>query len=193
MSTSRPVLGDYQYNSNTNVWAQVFNWDLSKRIHLNAVYEIQKLAYTNTTGGSNTGTTVLSLSGRPFGGKLDVELSYQRSNTQSAFNTALTTGAPKDTSTDLSALRLGLSYRISKRQSLFTEITDSISSGYYANTQSYLSFGMDYDLTQQLGFRFGWQFRNQAYSNLGTATTAASTSSLNYSANSLLAEFNLHF
>ena len=73
-------------------------------------------------------------------------------------------------------------------------MTSSLSSGYYANTQSYLSFGMNYDLTQQLGFRFGWQFRNQTYSNLGTATTAtANTSALNYSANSLLAEFNLHF
>jgi len=190
-------LGDYQYNSSTNGVGANFNWDLSKRIHLNAIYEIQKLAYTNTPGGSNTSTTVLSLNGRPFGGKLEVEFSYQSSKTQSSFNSSLTTGTTggtlTDTSTDLTALRLGLSYRISSRQSLFTEMTSSMSAGYYANTQSYLSFGMNYDLTQQLGFRFGWQFRNQTYSNLGTGTTATNTTALNYSANSLLAEFNLHF
>ena len=97
-----------------------------------------------------------------------------------------------DTSTDLTALRLGLSYRITKRQSLFTEITDSISSGYYANKESYFSFGLENALTAQLGFRVGWQFRNRVYSNL-SGTTTASTTSLNYSVNSLLAEFNLHF
>ncbi|MCW3097996.1 MAG: hypothetical protein JWL77_3614 [Chthonomonadaceae bacterium] len=190
-------LGDYQYNSNTNGVGASFNWDLSKRIHLNAVYEVQKLAYTNSAGGSNTNTSVLSLNGRPFGGKLEVELSYQSSNTQSAFNTTGTTGTTStstltDTSSDLTALRLGLSYRISRKQSIFTEMTSSISSGSYANTESYLSFGMDYDLTQQLGFRFGWQFRNRAYGNVTGATTGT-TSNLNYSANSLLAEFNLHF
>ncbi len=189
-------LGDYQYNSNSNGMGFNFNWDLSKRIRLNAIYELQKLSYTNTPGGSNTNTSVLSLSGRPFGGKLEVEFGYQSSNTNSAFNTAATTGVTNglltNTSTDLTALRLGLSYRISKRQSLFTEMTNSLSSGYYANTESYLSFGMDYDLTQQLGFRFGWQFRNRSYANVGASTTV-STSNLNYSANSLLAEFNLHF
>jgi hypothetical protein len=190
-------LGDYQYNSNTNGVGASFNWDLSKRIHVNAVYEVQKLAYTNTTGGSNTNTSVLSLNGRPFGGKLEVELSYQSSKTQSAFSTALTTGSTgtgslTDTSTDLTALRLGLNYRISRKQSLFTDITSSISSGYYASTDSNLSFGWNYDLTQQLGFRAGWQFQKRAYSNVSGATTGT-TSNLNYSANSLLAEFNLHF
>lgn len=87
---------------------------------------------------------------------------------------------------------MGLNYRISSRQSLFTEMTSSIASGSYANTESNLSFGLNYDLTQQLGFRMGWQFRNRAYANVG-GTATATTSSLNYSANSLLAEFNLHF
>jgi len=196
-------LGDYQYNSNTNGAGVSFNWDLSKRIHVNAIYEMQKLAYTNTLGGSNTGTTVLSLNGRPFGGKLEVEFSYQSSKTQGAFvnagsavtGTAGSTGTGTgllNTSTDLSALRMGLNYRISSRQSLFTEMTSSIASGSYANTESNLSFGLNYDLTQQLGFRMGWQFRNRAYANVG-GTATATTSSLNYSANSLLAEFNLHF
>lgn len=190
-------LGDYQYNSNTNGMGASFNWDLSKRIHLNAVYEVQKLAYTNTVGGSNTNTAVLSLNGRPFGGKLEVELSYQSSKTQSAFTTTVATATgtgtqPTDTSIDLTAVRLGLSYRISSRQSIFTEMSNSISAGSYANMESYLSLGMNYDLTQQLGFRLGWQFRKNAYGTV-TGSTAANTSNLNYSANSLLAEFNLHF
>lgn len=193
-------LGDYQYNSKTNGIGANFNWDISRRIHLNTVYEVQKLAYTNSLGGSNTNTSVVSLNGRPFGGKLEMELSWQSSKTQSAFNTAstgLTTtptlGGLTDTSTNLSSLRLGLSYRISSRQSLFTEMTNSISSGYYANKESYLSFGMDYDLTQTLAFRFGWQFRDRAYSNVGSSSTTLSSNGLNYRANSLLAEFNLHF
>ena len=190
-------LGDYQYNSNSNGMGATFAWDVSKRIHLNAVYEVQKLTYTNTLGGSNNNSAILSLNGRPFGGKLEVDLSWQSSRTQSAFNSAstlgaTTTGGLTDTSTNLTALRLGLSYRISSKQSLFTEMTNSLSSGYYANKESYVSFGMDYDLTQQLGFRFGWQFRNRAYSNV-SGGAALTSNGLNYSANSLLAEFNLHF
>src|SRR5262249_21289153 len=118
-------VGDYQFNSNRNDIALNVFWQLSHRLQLTASYGVQKLAYTNGQGGSNSNSIVFALQGRPFGGKLDVQVNWSLLKTRSAFNFASGTtsdtasSALTDTSTNLSSLGLELDYPLSSRQTIF--------------------------------------------------------------------------
>lgn len=186
-------LGDYQFNSNRNNLGMNFAWQLSDRLQVNANYSLQRVAYTGNYGNTDSNSLFFTLQGRPFGGKLGIQLGWQSMKTQSTVNFSGTTGTttdatttPTDTSTNLSSLSARLDYPISSRQTLFVELLQSTSSGYLANTDSNLRFGMDFALNRVLRFSLGWQI-------LSRTNADVSNQPYNYHVSSLLAEFGLNF
>src|SRR5205085_11915287 len=132
---------------------------------------------------------VLALQGRPFGGKLDVQLNWSLLKTKSAFNfapvtsgttTSTTTTTLTDTSTNLSSLGFEVDYPLSSRQTLFVRSLAGTTSGYLGNSENNLSFGLRYGITRAMAFELGWQLQEHLYKDPQNA-------SLNYKASSLLA------
>jgi hypothetical protein len=204
-------IGDYQFNNTRNNISTTFDWQLSRRLHVNALYALQKLAYNGTVGGTDSNSMILRLEGRPFGGKLGMIFGWTSMRTNSAFNfnnasllgntgaaatgttSTATTGATSatttpltDTSTNLSSLNFRLEYPISSRQTLFFEMLGSNSSGYLSNREDDYRFGLDYALTRTLKFSLGWQILSHNYND-------AQNTPLNYHVSSLLAEFGFNF
>jgi hypothetical protein len=140
---------------------------------------------------------VLALQGRPFGGKLDVQLNWSLLKTKSAFNfsslssTGLTSGTTgtstlSDTSSDLSNFGFEVDYPLSSRQTIFVRSLTGNTSGYLGNSESNLSFGLRYGITRSMAFELGWQIQQHKYKDPANA-------SLNYRASSLLANLGFHF
>jgi hypothetical protein len=140
---------------------------------------------------------MFSIQGHPFGGKLGVQFGIQSMHTDSAFDTAATTATTPvatgtsstsltNTSNDLMSFTGRLDYPINKKETLFVEMLNSITSGYLANVENDIRFGVDYALTKVLKFSFGWQILQHTYSD-------PSESDLNYHASNLLAQFGFHF
>ncbi len=186
-------LGDYQYNSDRKDIGLNFGWQVSKRLQFNTSYAIQRVQYVNGQGGSTSNTILFAAQGHPFGGKLNVQMTWQMLRSNSGFNysatgTTATIGASGlvDTSTALNSFSLRLDYPIAIRYALFVEGIGSASSGYQASAENDLKFGLDYLLTQSLKFSLGWQFQSHMYADRTLASS-------NYKASSLLAEVGLHF
>ncbi len=178
-------VGDYQYNSNRKNLGINFGWQPSERFQFNTNYSIQKVAYTGALGGTKSNTIFVMMQGKPFGGKLGTQLSWQSLRTTSNVNFSSTSIAT-DTGTNLSSLSARLDYPISSRHTLFTEYLASNSSGYLASTDSNLRFGMDYLLTRAFHVSLGWQFLNRTNHDPANAQ-------YNYKVSSLLAELGLNF
>ena len=190
-------LGDYQYNSNQTSLGFNYSWQYSEKLQFTANYNLQHLVYTGNFGGTDSHTAMLSLQGKPFGGRLGFNLGIQTMQTSSAFassatssTTTTTTGSNSssltNTSNDLTSVAMRLDYPLNKRETLFVEYLDSITAGYLANTENDIKFGMDYNITKTLKFSLGWQIDKHNYSD-------PSESSLNYSSSNLLAQFGAHF
>jgi len=185
--------GDYQYNSRRNNVGFNLGWQPSDRMQLNATYSVQKVAYNNGYGGTNSNTFLVSVQGHPFGGKLGVQLSWQSLQTDSTVNLSATntTGQSSSTgptfyNTNLSSLGLRLEHPLFRRQTLFLELFRTDSSGYLGSAENELRVGIDYALTQALKFSLGWQMLSRKNKDPQNAL-------YDYSANSLLAEFGLRF
>ncbi len=190
-------VGDYQFNSSRDDMAFNIYWQL-RRVQLTASYGLQNLTYTGGQGSSASTTMVLGIQGRPFGGKLDVQLNWSLLRTKSAFNFAsvtpagLTSGLSTpttgltDTSTNLSNLGFEVDYPLSSRQTVFVRSLLGTTTGYLGNTESNLSFGLRYGITRTMAFELGWQLQDHKYADPTNA-------SLNYKASSLLANLGFHF
>ena len=197
-------VGDYQFNSSrSDINLNVF-WQLSHRMQLTASYGVQKLSYTAGQGSSTSNSLLFAMQGRPFGGKLDVQVNWSLLKTKSAFNfTSLstsgltTTGTTAtggtttaagltDTSTDLSNLGFEVDYPLSSRQTLFVRSLSGVTSGYLGNTENNLQFGLRYGITKTMAFELGWQLQEHKYKDVQNAQ-------LNYKASSLLANLGFHF
>ena len=185
---SSSSLGDYQYNSNRTGLGLNTNWQVSDRMQLAGSFNMQHLVYTGSFGGTDSRTALFSFQGKPFGGKLGAQFGFQMMHTSSAFNTSATstTTSLTNTSNDLSSLSARLDYPINPRQTVFVEFTDSLTSGYLANKEQDVRFGLDYAITKTLKFSFGWQILSHMYND-------AANSNLNYHASNLLAQFGVHF
>lgn len=193
--TKSSSLGDYQYNSDSDGFGLNMSWQLSEKMQFTANYNMQHLVYTGSFGGTDNHTAMMSFQGRPFGGKLGVQFGLQSMHTNSAFNNSSTatsgtasstSGSLTNTSNDLTSISARLDYPLSRKQTLFVEMLDSITSGYLANEENDVRFGLDYSLTQTLKFSFGWQILRHTYADPANA-------SLNYRASNLLAQFGVHF
>lgn len=205
-------IGSYEYNSSRDNLGFNFNWQATKRIDLNANYTISRILYTGGFGGTDSSVLQFFMSGRPFGGKLSMQLSWQSMITTGSVNlTAATTGTTGTTGTttgtsatgtstdtsatnensDLTSVYLRLDYPILRRISLFSDLTLSLASGYLAENETELQFGLDYALTQVLKFSLGWQSIMMTDATASAAGTPAATTS--YHANSLLAQFGFRF
>ncbi len=178
-------VGDYQYNSNRRNLGFNIGWQPSDRFQLNTNYSIQKVAYTGSLGGTKSNTLFFMMQGKPFGGKLGTQLSWQSMRTSSNVNFS-STAIATDTGTNLSSLSARLDYPISSRHTLFTELLSSNSSGYLASTDSNFRFGMDYTLTRAFHISLGWQFLNRANHD-------STNAKYDYKVSSLLAELGLNF
>ena len=188
-------VGDYQYNSSRRNASINFGWQPSTKLQFNLLYSLQRVLYNNNFGGTNSNTLQFSMQGRPFGGKLNTQFSYQLLRNKSALQTTAAattttlaggTAVPTNTSSDLHSFALRLDYPISSRQTVFIDLLNSNTLGYLGSSENDIRFGLDFGLTQALKFSLGWQIidrRNQD----------PSLSSLNYHTSSLLAEFGLHF
>jgi len=201
-------IGDYQFNSSRRDVAFNIFWQMSNRLQVTASYGIQSLNYTGGQGSSASNNIVLAMQGRPFGGKLDVQVNWSLLRTKSAFNfaslsstglttptTGLTTPATgttgtgstlSDTSSDLSNLGFEVDYPLSSKQTIFVRSLTGNTSGYLGNTESNLSFGLRYGITRAMAFELGWQIQQHKYKDPANA-------SLNYKASSLLANLGFHF
>ena len=186
-------LGDYQYNSDSTSLGLNMNWQLSDKLQMTGNYNVQQLNYTGGFGATANNSAMFSLQGHPFGGKLGVQFGIQSMHTDSAFNTSATassTGASTapltNTSNDLTSLTGRLDFPINNKETLFVEMLDSITSGYLANSENDIRFGLDYALTKVLKFSLGWQILRHTYSDPANAD-------LNYHASNLLAQFGVHF
>jgi hypothetical protein len=151
--------------------------------------------YTGGQGGSTSNSIVFAVQGRPFGGKMDVQVNWSLLKTKSAFNfapltgttgTTGSTGTLTDTSTNLSSLGFEVDYPLSSKQTLFVRSLTGETSGYLGNSESNLSFGLRFGITRAMGFELGWQLQAHTYKDPQNA-------SLNYKASSLLANLGFHF
>lgn len=183
-------IGDYQFNSSRNDYSFNLFWQPSQRIQMNLTYGVQRTNYTNGQGGSKSNNILVAMQGRPFGGKLDLQVNWSLLDTRSAYNfSSTTTGStstPTDTSTYLSTLGAEADYPISGRHTLFVRSLISTTSGYQANTENTFSIGTRYALTRTVQFELGWQLQSHIYKD-------TSNSGLNYHASSLLANLGFHF
>lgn len=189
--TSASSIGDYQYNSDRNALNFTFNWQPSDRLQLSLVQGFQKIAYQGGFGGSDTTNTSVNLSGRPFGGKLGLQMSFMSLRTRSNLNFGLldpgnNTGAPPDTSMTLNSISARVDYPLSDRYVLFAEWLNSTSAGYLGSAENNLRFGLDYRLMRNLTCSFGWQIFSRAYADPQYAQ-------YNYRVSTLLAEIGLRF
>jgi hypothetical protein len=204
---SSSSIGDYLYNSNRTNTTLGIDYTLSKRLHFNVNYNVQKVAYTGGLGNTSSNTLTFDFEGRPFGGKLNMRVGWQSVRNNNLLNqSALTSGTTGtttsttssstgtgllNTSTDLGSYLFHVDYPLSNRISIFLDLSDSITSGYDANSQTDTRFGLDFPLTQALKFSLGWQLTS--HTTPGATSTASDSSSLNYRSSSLLAEFGLRF
>ena len=194
-------VGDYLYNSSRNGYSFNLGWQPSDRMRLDLSLANSRNVLTNGYGGSNSNTITFGMSGKPFGGRLNMTLNYQRSLSASAYNTASlsgTTGATgatgtsiaTDSSTNLNSISARLDYPITRRYAIFTEFLNSDSSGSFGSSENNLRVGLDYLLSQSKEgawkFSLGWQ--TYARSNRDS-----SLSSYNYKVSTLLAEFGFNF
>ncbi|MDE2126901.1 MAG: hypothetical protein KGJ62_09955 [Armatimonadetes bacterium] len=183
-------LGSYQYNSTRNSIGFVFSWQPAKQFQLNASYSLMDVLYTGNQGGTNSNTLQFWLQGHPFGRRLGVQLSYQAvlgSSTANLAPSTTGTAAPlTNTSSNLNSIYLHLDYPIATREALFVDVDNNLQTGYEGNLQRDLRVGMDYALSQALKFSLGWQFNTRVNSD-------PTLKQYNYNANSLLAQFGLHF
>ncbi len=188
-------VGDYQFNSSRNDISVNIFWQVSNRLQLTASYGVQKLAYTGGQGSSSSNNILFALQGKPFGGKLDVQLNWSLLKTKSAFNfssTGITTGATTtptsltDTSTDLNSLGFEVDYPLNSRQTVFARSLMGTTSGYLGNTESNMSVGLRYGITRAMAFELGWQVQQHTYKDVQNA-------GLNYKASSILANLGFHF
>jgi hypothetical protein len=174
------------------------SWQISEKLQFSGNYSLQQLNYTGGFGSTDNNSVMFSFQGRPFGGKLGVQFGIQSMHTDSSFNTAdetSTTTTPTtgtsttpltNTSNDLTSITGRLDYPVGKKETLFVEMLDSITTGYLANAETNISFGLDYSLTKVLKFTLGWQLLSHTYSD-------PSDADLNYHASNLLAQFGVHF
>jgi hypothetical protein len=185
---SASSLGDYQYNSDRTGIGINTNWQMNDRMQFSGSFNMQHLVYTGSFGGTDSKTALFNFQGKPFGGKLGTQFGFQMMHTSSAFNTSATstTTSLTNTSNDLSSLSARLDYPVNPRQTIFVEFTNSITSGYLANAEADVRFGLDYAITKTLKFSFGWQILSHMYND-------AANSNLNYHASNLLAQFGVHF
>jgi len=197
-------IGDYQFNSNRNDVAFNIFWQMSNRLQFTASYGVQNLTYTGGQGTSASNSVVFALQGRPFGGKLDVQLNWSLLKTKSLFDfsnltsptgTTTATGTSSgtgstptltNTSTNLNSLGFEVDYPLSSRQTLFVRSLLGDTSGYLGNSESNTSFGLRYGITRAMAFELGWQLQSHIYKD-------PSNTSLNYHASSILANLGFHF
>lgn len=182
--------GDYQFNASRDNLGLNVGWQVNNRMQMNLAYGSQRTTYTAGAGGSRSNSFLFSFQGNPFGGKLGVQFNLSLLKTNSAFNFNQSTGTTgttlTDTSSNLASHGLRVDYPISKRQTLFVEMLSSNTSGFLANTEDDIRFGLDYSLTKTLKFSLGWQILSHNYKDPQNAN-------LNYRVSSLLAELGLHF
>jgi hypothetical protein len=190
-------LGNYQYNSDRNDFTFGINYTPSEKVQFGSTFNVSRISYTGGLGGSNTSTIELHMDTRVMR-KINVRLAYQLLNNQSALNissltgtTVATTGTTTDgsltnTSANTSVLQMHLDYPISNRQSLFLDLTNSLTAGYLGGTERQLAFGMSFRILNPLAFQLGWQLNDRT-------STDATLASSNYHTSSLLAQIGLQF
>lgn len=184
-------IGDYQYNSTRKNVAFTFGWQLSNRLQINTNYNVQSVVYTGSYGSTSSNTLLLSLQGRPFGGKLGVQFNWQGLSTTSNLNFSATTGTTTTTpstngDSNMSSLSLRLDYPLSKRYTLFVEMVNSSTIGYLGSKDNDMRLGIDIPLNVALKCSIGWQMTSRIYND---PTNAGG----NYKVNSLLAELGFRF
>ena len=193
-------VGDYLYNSSRNGYSFTFGYQPSDRMRFDLNMTNSRNTLTNGFGGSNSNTMSLGVSGKPFGGKLNLTLNYQKSLSRSAFNTSglsSTSGTTPiagtnltDSSTSLNSMSARMDYALGKRYSLFGEFLNSDSSGSFGSSENNLRIGLDYLLSQSREgswkFSLGWQ-------TYARANHEVTLSSYNYKVSTLLAEFGFNF
>ncbi len=187
-------VGAYQYNSDRNAYAANFNWQPSDKFSINTTYTLEHVLYTNGQGGTDTNVFSVMFSGHPFGGKIGMSLNWQTlrttSNVQflsSTTGTTITgTGTPANTDSNVMSLFGRLDYALTRRYTLFAQMSRTDSAGYLANTASDIEFGLDYSLTKAFKFSVGWQIIDQMNHDVTDAT-------YNYHVSSLLAQLGLNF
>ncbi len=189
-------VGDYLYNSARHGYSFNFGWQPSERMRLDLSLANSKNTLTNGFGGSDTNSMTLGMSGRPFGGRLNMTLNYQQALSNSAYNaaglsgTGTAAGTVTDSSTKLNSLSARLDYPLGRRYAVFGEFLNSSSSGSFGSSENNLRVGLDYLLSQSREgawkFSLGWQ----TYARLNKDATL---SAYDYKVSTLLAEFGFNF
>ncbi len=178
-------VGDYQYNSSRNGMTASFNWAPSDNMQFSLSGNLQKIAYTGGVGGNDTSAMQVSFAGKPFGGKLTTELSYQLTATRGSLSLVGNGTAATNNSTNYGSYTGRFTYPIS-RYNLIAEIYGTNSIGYLATTENNWRLGIEIPIVSSLRFTLGWQMFSRTNKD-------SEQSQYNYRVSTLLAELGLRF
>lgn len=178
-------VGDYQYNSSRNGMSAVFSWIPNDNMQFSLSGSLQKIAYTNGGGGNDTSAIQFSFAGKPFGGKLTTELSYQLTATRGGLNLLGTGGTTTNNSTTYASYTGRFVYPIS-RYNLVAELYGTNSSGYLATMENNWKLGIQIPIVNSLSFTLGWQMFSRTNKD-------PEQSQYNYRVSTILAELGLRF
>jgi hypothetical protein len=209
--------GNYLYNSRRNDIGLNITYSLGQRLTVSSHFSVQKVSYIGSSGGTSSNLAFFTIQGKPVG-KLGVTLNYQMMRTNSAYsltNTGTGTGTTIGTggttggiytggnpflnpgtgtgyyglgATNLTGFGLRLEYPLWRGNNLFLQFDNSVSTGTYGAIQRQLSFGMDFNMGNNMVFTLGWRVQEST-----TSSGGASGGNYSYRVGSLDADLNLHF
>ncbi len=152
-------------------------------------YQIMR---SNSSGANTTTTTPTTVTTNPLlNGVLPVGTGTTGTNTgiidpttglPAGYGTLTGYGA-----TNLDSYSIRLEYPLFRGNNLFFQFDNAGSTGYLASLQRTLAFGINFAMTQNMGFTLGW--RDQMHIDQSGTTTG----SYNYHVRSLDADINMHF